>query len=124
MACPAIDYQHTFTFYNNSENDLCVYLEHVTLSEIYSDTIPKPTYRIAGPIKKYKYLGISFNSLPNQDSVYIFVLVDIDTMHKECKVLQRYNLSLHMSELGNRGNIISYPPDKTMKDVTMYPPYR
>jgi hypothetical protein len=125
-ACPQTDYKIFFIFYNNSENDVYVYLEH-TPKDMYSDTISKPQYLIFGPIKKYMKTddcsGISFNSIPNQDTVYIFVLSNIDTLYNECEVLQRYNLSLDMNELKNRSGAISYPPDENMKDVKMYPSY-
>jgi hypothetical protein len=104
-----------------------VYLEPAP-KEVYLDTISKPQHLIFGPIKKYitnkDRRGISFNLFPEQgDTIYIFVLADIDTLPEKCRVLQRYNLSINMDELKNRGGIISFPPTEEMKHVRMYPPY-
>ena len=120
-ACPE-QYKYFYLFYNNSQYDVYVHWEHAPTESI-SDTIIKPQYLIYGPVKKNEYDGISFNRLPDVDSLCIFVLIENENNPDECIVLQRYYLTLDDIVRLSRLHAISYPPSEDMKDIKMYPPY-
>ena len=47
--------------------------------------------------------------------------IPMDTVRENYFVLQKYNISLDDFEQLNW--VITWPPDETMKDITMWPPY-
>lgn len=109
---------------------------HNTFDPIYPDTTisvnrqkglevadkNKPTYMYVYSIEK------TFKE-EQTDTICFFIFhsdtvvkYDWDVICREYKILQRYDLSLQ--DFKRLKYTITYPPDETMRDVKMYPPYQ
>ncbi|MCM1501404.1 MAG: hypothetical protein NC115_01900 [Bacteroidales bacterium] len=71
-----------------------------------------------------------FEFSPNPDTIRIFVVVDYESSEwqqvvEENRFLVRYDLTADDIERLREGRFLtlSYPPDESMKDIKMWPPY-
>lgn len=133
--CPRQEIEHSsFTFYNNSNSNVCIYLGVAPRSmggSLYPDTLLMNSNATTGPILKDHFFGYDFNRLLSKDTMCLFIL-DEDTISKyswdiiksDYKILQRYDLRVDDIGLRQLNFKITYPPTEAMKDIHMYPPYK
>jgi hypothetical protein len=141
-ACPMEDDRQDITVYNYAEYSISFFLADYYSEQfgdpIYPDTTlsvhrdkrdchvankDRPTIYEKKPLLKDLYKDAQTDTLCffifNTDTLNKY---DWETIRKDYKILQRYDLSLQDFErLKCR---ITYPPSEDMKAIKMYPPYR
>ena len=124
----------TFDFYNNSNEDVYIYLGTVPRNVggcLYPDTALMDSNVTFGPIKRNTFYGKDFYREFTINTFSLFIL-SADTINKYnwseiksgYKILQRYDLNVTDAGLRKLNFDIIYPPSEAMKDVRMYPPYK
>ena len=131
MSC---DYHHSFSFYNNSNTDVYIYLGVISREyggTLYPDTavsrVRNGLLFKQGETRYYEYSDAKEDPWVNTLCLFVF---DTDTFNTysweeiqdDYKILKRYDLS--PQDLKALGRKISYPPDERMKNMKMYPPYK
>lgn len=134
LTLASCEYHNLFRFENNSTRDVYIYLGIVNREmggSLYPDTavarVKCGELFKQGKIRSYHYGDDKED--PWRNNTFCLFIFDADTFNmydweeikSGYKILQRYDISYENIK-ALKYNII-YPPDETMNDVKMYPPY-
>jgi len=128
-ACPKVDYKHSFRFTNNASHGIYIFLKIPNEDDILYPDTTIAFVRSGVPFGQGEIRHYSYNYLENELDTLILFIFDADIfdtysweeIRSDYKILQRYDI-----KFGNIKTLkynLSYPPDETMKDMKMYPPF-